>query len=162
MNKVNSAYLICNPIKFPDIDTAEKELKRLRSLCIRLKSKDNEDNINFVLGCSVTNSQYFGKMGYDKPKNKGGKKKFNSPMMITKRDRLTGELFKTKPNTEVEPHIHMMVDGMSASSYAEKILDNLRKRNTNVKFTKTRLKTKDDVIQVTEYIESQCVILRRV
>ena len=71
--KVNTAYLLCDGRKFNSIEDATKELNRLRAMCIRLK-KRQEEEISFLLGVSVTDSAYVGKMGYDKPKNKGGRK----------------------------------------------------------------------------------------
>lgn len=71
--KVDTAYFLNDPRKFDSVEQAEKELNRLRAVCIRLKKKQDED-ITFLLGLSVTSSQWYGKMGYDKPKSEGGRK----------------------------------------------------------------------------------------
>lgn len=71
--KVDTAYFLNDPRKFDSVEQAEKELNRLRAVCIRLKRKQDED-ITFLLGLSVTSSQWYGKMGYDKPKSEGGRK----------------------------------------------------------------------------------------
>lgn len=63
--KVSTAYFLDDPRKFSSMEEAEKELNRLRAVCVRLKKKQGED-IAFMLGLSVTDSQYMGKMGYQK------------------------------------------------------------------------------------------------
>ena len=73
--KVDTAYFLNDPRKFDSVEQAEKELNRLRAVCIRLKRKQDED-ITFLLGLSVTSSQWYGRMGYDKPKSEGGRKRF--------------------------------------------------------------------------------------
>lgn len=159
--KVNTAYHICDKRKFKSIEEASRELNRLRALCIRLKRKQTEE-ISFLLGVSVTDSAYIGKMGYDKPKNKGGKKQFICSERIKKIDRQTGELTKEVPPTKISPHIHILVNGYGASSCSERILENLRKRNTDYSFSKTHLKTAERITQTISYIEKQSTILRQV
>ena len=61
--KVNTAYSINDPRKFESIEVGERELNRLRAICVRWKKKHGED-INITLGLSVTNNQHSGKMGY--------------------------------------------------------------------------------------------------
>ena len=61
--KVDTAYFLNDPRKFDSVEQAEKELNRLRAVCIRLKKKQDED-ITFLLGLSVTSSQWYGRMGY--------------------------------------------------------------------------------------------------
>lgn len=73
--KVSTAYFLDDPRKFSSMEEAEKELNRLRAVCVRLKKKQGED-IAFMLGLSVTDSQYMGKMGYQKSMRYGGKKVF--------------------------------------------------------------------------------------
>jgi len=64
MHKVNTAYSLNDPRKFESIEETEKELNRLRALCIRLKKKQAEE-VHFLLGLSVTSHDYVGRMGYD-------------------------------------------------------------------------------------------------
>lgn len=61
--KVSTAYFLDDPRKFSSMEEAEKELNRLRAVCVRLKKKQGEE-IAFMLGLSVTDSQYIGRMGY--------------------------------------------------------------------------------------------------
>ena len=63
--KVSTAYFLDDPRKFSSMEEAEKELNRLRAVCVRLKKKQGEE-IAFMLGLSVTDSQYIGRMGYQK------------------------------------------------------------------------------------------------
>ena len=58
--KVSTAYFLDDPRKFSSMEEAEKELNRLRAVCVRLKKKQGED-IAFMLGLSVTDSQYMAK-----------------------------------------------------------------------------------------------------
>lgn len=161
MDKVNTAYLICDKRKFNSIEDATKELNRLRALCVRLKKKQDEE-ISFLLGVSVTDSTYVGKMGYDKPKNKGGRKQFTCSEKVRKKDKQTGETVRVIPPTETDPHIHLMVNGYGASSCAEHILKNLRKRHTDYSFSKTHLKTAQRITEEISYIEKQSTLFRRV
>ena len=97
--KVDTAYFLNDPRKFDSVEQAEKELNRLRAVCIRLKKKQDED-ITFLLGLSVTSSQWYGKMGYDKPKSEGGRKRFIcSEKRIHNGERVT-------PCTDEPPHLH--------------------------------------------------------
>ena len=64
--KVKTAYFLNDPRKFDSVEEAQQELNRLRAVCVRLKKKQSED-IAFLLGLSVTDSQYIGRMGYDRP-----------------------------------------------------------------------------------------------
>ena len=73
--KVSTAYFLDDPRKFSSMEEAEKELNRLRAVCVRLKKKQGEE-IAFMLGLSVTDSQYIGRMGYQKSMRYGGKKVF--------------------------------------------------------------------------------------
>ena len=50
--KVSTAYFLDDPRKFSSMEEAEKELNRLRAVCVRLKKKQGED-IAFMLGLSV-------------------------------------------------------------------------------------------------------------
>ena len=159
--KVNTAYLLCDGRKFNSIEDATKELNRLRAMCVRLKKKQEEE-ISFLLGVSVTDSAYVGKMGYDKPKSKGGRKHFTCSEKVRKVDRQTGKTVRVTPPTETDPHIHIMVNGYGASSCAEHILENLRKRHSNYSFSKTHLKTAQRISETTSYINEQCAILRHV
>lgn len=162
MQKVNTAYLLCDDRKFDTIDKATKELKRLRALCYRLKDKNVEKNIAFTMGVSTNITDFIGEMIYDKPKNKGGKKQFVCYEKITKRDRNTGEKYKYKPSTECLAHIHIMINGYGASSYAERILLNLRVRNKENKFRKRHLKTDNDSKQAFNYIKAQSTVFVQV
>jgi len=159
--KVNTAYLLCDGRKFNSIKDATKELNRLRAMCVRLKKKQDEE-ISFLLGVSVTDSAYVGKMGYDKPKSKGGRKQFICSEKVRKVDRQTGETVRVIPPTETAPHIHIMVNGYGASSCAEHVLENLRKRHTDYSFSKKHLKTAQRISETTSYINEQCAILRHV
>ena len=73
--KVSTACFLDDPRKFSSMEEAEKELNRLRAVCVRLKKKQGEE-IAFMLGLSVTDSQYIGRMGYQKSMRYGGKKVF--------------------------------------------------------------------------------------
>lgn len=162
MQKVSTAYLLCDGRKFESREEAEKELNRLRALCVRLQKKQEEE-IHFLLGLSTTDSQYFGYMGYDKPKNQGGKKQFiYQDCPIRYRDKDTGERLLLRPNTEVAPHLHIMVNGYGASSCAERIIESMRKNRADCKYSKQHLKTAERIATETEYIERQSTILRRV
>jgi hypothetical protein len=138
---------------------AEKELKRLRSLFYRLKKKQDEE-IKFMFGASITNSDFcgwgFGKIGYDKPKNKGGKKQFICTGRVKKRDPITGEVNKVIPPYDTKPHIHMMVYGYGASSCAQYIMTNLQRANKDGKFRKSRLASTERIENEMKYIENQC------
>lgn len=160
-SKVNTAYLVCDGRKFQSIKDAEKELNRLRAICVRLKNKQDEE-ISFILGVSVTNTDYIGKMSYDKPKNQGGKKQYACADSRLTWNPETGETIIIPPPHQADPHIHIMVNGYGASSCAERILENLRKRNTDDTFSKTHLKTSERIAQMTSYIEEQSTILRHV
>lgn len=153
--KVDTAYFLNDPRKFDSVEQAEKELNRLRAVCIRLKRKQDED-ITFLLGLSVTSSQWYGKMGYDKPKSEGGRKRFIcSEKRIHNGERVT-------PCTDEPPHLHIMVEGYGASSCAERIIESMRKSHPDCKYSKQHLKTAERIAQTTEYIERQSTILRRV
>lgn len=102
--KVSTAYFLDDPRKFSSMEEAEKELNRLRAVCVRLKKKQGED-IAFMLGLSVTDSQYMGKMGYQKSMRYGGKKVF----ICSERRIHNGE--RVEPCTDKPPHIHIMVSG---------------------------------------------------
>lgn len=160
-SKVNTAYIVCDERKFCSIKDAEKELNRLRAICMRLKNKQDEE-ISFVLGVSVTNTDYIGKMGYDKPKNQGGKKQYACADTRLTWNPATGETIIISPPYQTAPHIHIIVNGYGASSCAEKIITNLRKRNADNSFSKTHLKTSERIAQMTSYIEEQSTILRHV
>lgn len=165
MEKINTAYLICdsrNFLSLDDSDEAEKEYNRVRAKCYRMKNKIGTDDIHFLLGLSNVNSDFFGEMGYDKPKNQGGKKQFKCIDKIRRLDSSTGEIVCVMPNFTVFPHIHILVEGYGASSCAERILNDLRKRNDGNKFSKTHLKSAERVTQVKEYITRQSILLRRV
>ena len=66
--KVNTAYFLNDPRKFGGMEDGERELNRLRAVCMRWKKKQGE-SINIILGLSVTSSEYVGKMSYNKAKN---------------------------------------------------------------------------------------------
>lgn len=162
MHKVNTAYSLNDPRKFESIEEAEKELNRLRALCIRLKKKQAEE-VHFLLGLSINTHEFLGYMGYVTPKNKGGKKQFiYTDAPIRHRDRETGEIIRYIPDTTVAPHLHIMVDGYGASSCAERILESMRKQRPDCKFSKQHLKTAERVSTMVAYIEEQSTILRRV
>ena len=159
--KVNTAYFLNDPRKFGGMEDGERELNRLRAVCMRWKKKQGE-TINIILGLSVTSSEYVGKMSYNKPKNKGGKKQFICQQKIWRKDPNTGEIKKLAPNTTVAPHLHILVNGYGASSCAEHIIQSMRKHTPDCRYSKQHLKTVERVKQVTEYIEEQSTILRRV
>lgn|GEM_PF-2792752 len=159
--KVNTAYFLNDPRKLGSIEDGEKELNRLRAVCMRWKRKQEAD-INITLGLSVTSTEFVGKMGYDKPKNKGGKKQFICDEKIWRIDRNTGEVNKVTPDTAVAPHLHILVEGYGASSCAEHIIQSMRKHTPTCQYSKQHLKTAERVKQITEYIEEQSTILRRV
>ena len=110
------------------MEEAEKELNRLRAVCVRLKKKQGED-IAFMLGLSVTDSQYMGKMGYQKSMRYGGKKVF----ICSERRIHNGE--RVEPCTDKPPHIHIMVQGYGASTAAEDEKD-LSKVNFDIELYK--------------------------
>jgi len=146
--KVNTAYFLNDPRKLGSMEDGEKELNRLRAVCMRWKKKQGAD-INITLGLSATNTEFVGKMGYDKPKNKGGKKQFICDEKIWRIDRNTGEVNKVTPDTVVAPHLHILVEGYGASSCAEHIIQSmpsieikLMKEDEEIKepYTETELK----------------------
>ena len=114
--KVSTAYFLDDPRKFSSMEEAEKELNRLRAVCVRLKKKQGED-IAFMLGLSVTDSQYMGKMGYQKSMRYGGKKVF----ICSERRIHNGE--RVEPCTDKPPHIHIMVGRTVKKSAAFIIVD---------------------------------------
>lgn len=100
--KVSTAYFLDDPRKFSSMEEAEKELNRLRAVCVRLKKKQGEE-IAFMLGLSVTDSQYIGRMGYQKSMRYGGKKVF----ICTEKRIHNSE--RVEPCIDKPPHIHIMV-----------------------------------------------------
>lgn len=138
--KVSTAYFLDDPRKFSSMEEAEKELNRLRAVCVRLKKKQGED-IAFMLGLSVTDSQYMGKMGYQKSMRYGGKKVF----ICSERRIHNGE--RVEPCTDKPPHIHIMVQGYGASTAAERIIQSVRKGNPDCKCHKQHLKTAEQTAQ---------------
>ena len=124
--KVSTAYFLDDPRKFSSMEEAEKELNRLRAVCVRLKKKQGEE-IAFMLGLSVTDSQYIGRMGYQKSMRYGGKKVF----ICTEKRIHNGE--RVEPCTDKPPHIHIMVQGYGASTAAERIIQSVRKGNPDCK-----------------------------
>ncbi|NLE26484.1 MAG: hypothetical protein GX625_14295 [Clostridiaceae bacterium] len=159
MHKVYSGYFIEDPRKFPSIEAATRELNRLKSLCYRLRNKQTEE-IHFLLGVSVTDSEYcgwgFGEIGFDKPMNMGGKKQFICSGKVRKIDHDTGEVIRVTPPYDTEPHIHLMVYGYGASSCAQHILTNLWKANKGGYFQKVRLESAERIEGKIKYIENQC------
>lgn len=153
--KVKTTYFLNDPRKFDSAEEAQQELNRLRAVCVRLKKKQNED-IAFLLGLSVTDSQYIGRMGYNRPKSKGGKKVF-----ICAEKRIhNGQ--RIEPCTDEPPHLHIMVEGYGASTAAERILQSIKKARPDCKCHKQHLKTEEQTAQAAEYIERQSSVLRRV
>ena len=131
--------MICDSRKFSSLDDSEdavREFNRIRAKCYRIKKKIGIDEIHFLLGLSNVDSSFIGKMVYDRPKNQGGKKQFKCIDRIRKIDSSTGETFRIMPEFNVLPHIHILVEGYGASSCAEKILNDLRKRDPCSKFSK--------------------------
>lgn len=159
--KVNTAYFLNDPRKLDSMQDGENELNRLRAVCLRWKKKQGGD-INITLGLSATSTEFVGKMGYDKPKNKGGKKQFISDEKIWRIDPHTGEVNKVMPDTAVAPHLHILVEGYGASSCAKHILQSMKKHTPTCKYSKQHLKTAERVEQITAYIEEQSTILRHV
>lgn len=153
--KVSTAYFLDDPRKFSSMEEAEKELNRLRAVCVRLKKKQGEE-IAFMLGLSVTDSQYIGRMGYQKSMRYGGKKVF----ICTEKRIHNGE--RVEPCTDKPPHIHIMVQGYGASAAAERIIQSVRKGNPDCKCHKQHLKTAEQTAQAAAYIEGQSSVLRRV
>ena len=143
--KVSTAYFLDDPRKFSSMEEAEKELNRLRAVCVRLKKKQGEE-IAFMLGLSVTDSQYIGRMGYQKSMRYGGKKVF----ICTEKRIHNGE--RVEPCTDKPPHIHIMVQGYGASTAAERIIQSVRKGNPDCKCHKQHLKTAEQTSQAAAYI----------
>ena len=153
--KVSTAYLVNDPRKFTSMEEAEKDLNRLRAVCVRLKKKQGED-IAFMLGLSVMDSQYMGKTGYQKSMRYGGKKVF----ICSERRIHTGE--RVEPCTDKPPHIHIMVQGYGASTAAERVIQSVKKGVPDCKCHKQHLKTAEQTAQAAAYIEGQSSVLRRV
>lgn len=153
--KGSTAYLVNGPRKFSSMEEAEKELNKLRAVCIRLKKKPGED-IAFMLGLSVTDSQYMGKMGYQKSMRYGGKKVF-----ICSEKRIhNGE--RVEPCTDNPPHLHIMVQGYGASTAAERVIQSVKKVVPDCKCHKQHLKTAEQTALAAAYIEGHSSVLRRV
>lgn len=161
MYKKNSAYMLWDSRKFADIEEVKRELNRLQAICIRLKNKQEEE-VNFILGVSVTNTDYIGKMGYDKPKNQGGKKQYICADSRLTWNPETGEKIIIPPPYQTAPHIHIMVQGYGANKCSEHIIKNLRKKDASAEYRRQRLKTPERIAQITSYIEEQSTILRHV
>jgi hypothetical protein len=161
MYKKDSAYMLWDNRKFANIEEAKRELNRLQAICIRLKNKQEEE-ISFILGVSVTNTDYIGKMGYDKPKNQGGKKQYICADSRLTWNPETGETIIIPAPHQTSPHIHIMVNGYGANTCSEHIIKNLRKKDESGEYRRQRLKTPERIAQITSYIEEQSTILRRV
>ena len=109
-----------------------------------------------MLGLSVTDSQYMGKMGYQKSMRYGSKKVF-----ICSEKRIhNGE--RVEPCTDKPPHIHIMVQGYGASTAAERVIQSVKKGVPDCKCHKQHLKTAEQTAQAAAYIEGQSSVLRRV
>lgn len=144
------------------MEEANQELARIRAMCYRLKKGNNDTQISFLLGVSITNSAYVGMMGYEKPKNRGGKKVFITPERVTKIDKDSGIKYKALPPINIAPHIHIMVNGLGASNYSQKIIDDLRIKNPGFKFRKKHLQSDAEIAMRESYIKNQSTVLRRV
>jgi len=153
--KVSTAYLVNDPRKFTSMEEAEKDLNRLRAVCVRLKKKQGED-IAFMLGLSVMDSQYMGKTGYQKSMRYGGKKVF----ICSEKHIHNGE--RVEPCTDKPPHIHIMVQGYGASTAAERVIQSVKKGKPDCKRHKQHLKAAEQTAQAAAYIEGQSTVLRRV
>ncbi|MPM12695.1 hypothetical protein SDC9_59049 [bioreactor metagenome] len=163
--KENSAYMMSYGMKFENTEEAERDLKRWKMFCYRLQKKQEEE-VHFVIGMSTISSASIGvqgEMGYDKPKNQGGIKQY-IPYEMKQRNRKTGEVKIVRQGIPVKPHIHILVYGYGASSCAQSILENMRKRDSNNSYLKH---SKDyvpaaDLSQKIDYIETQSTKLFRV
>ena len=163
--KENSAYMMSYGMTFENTEEAERDLKRLKMFCYRLKKKQEEE-IHFLIGMSTISSDSIGvqgEMGYDKPKNQGGKKQY-IPYEMKQRNRKTGEVKIVRQGIPVKPHIHILVHGYGASSCAQRILENMWKRDSNNSYLKHKKEyvPTADLSQKIEYIENQSTKLFRV
>lgn len=154
--KVNTAYSINDPRKFDSIEDGEKELNRLRAVCIRWKKKQGGD-IDITLGLSVTNGKYASRVVRDG----NGRKQIVCDKKVWGVDE-TGTLTKVAPDIAVAPHLHILVDGYGASSCADYIIGSMRKYSPTCKYSKQHLKTAEQVKKTITYIEKQSTILRHV
>lgn len=161
--KEYSAYMLPLPMKYNTVEEAKSYMENLRQFCYRYKRKQEEE-IHFVLGVSTIDSSFVqlglcGKMGYDKPKNQGGKKQY-VPRDIQRIDRQTGEVKTVQLGAEIQPHIHLFVYGYGASTCAEKIRERVRKKYPNYKYLHPI--HSHNVAAEIEYIKEQSTHLREV
>lgn len=161
--KEYSAYMPPLPMKYDTVEEAVSYMENLRQFCYRYKRKQEEE-IHFILGVSTIDSSFVqlglcGKMGYDKPKNQGGKKRY-IPRDIQRIDHKTGEVKTVQLGAEIKPHIHLFVYGYGASTCANKIVETVRKKYPNYKYPHpTHF---HDVAAGIEYIKEQSTHLREV
>lgn len=161
--KEYSAYMLPLPMKYNTVEEAKSYMENLRQFCYRYKRKQEEE-IHFILGVSTIDSSFVqlglcGKMGYDKPKNQGGKKQY-VPRDIQRIDRQTGEVKTVQLGAEIQPHIHLFVYGYGASTCAEKIRERVRKKYPNYKYLHPI--HSHNVAAEIEYIKEQSTHLREV
>ena len=133
MEKVNTAYQVLYPWKFSTLDEAIEVALRIRAACYRLKEK--YPDVDFIIAVSETDADVSSGVIYDRPKNQGGRKRFYAT------DPKTGEIHTDTPELYCEPHIHIAMRGLGASSCAEGIRKYLKKRNKDITFGKLHMKT---------------------
>lgn len=161
--KEYSAYMPPLPMKYSTVEEAVSYMENLRQFCYRYKQKQEEE-IHFILGVSTIGSSFVqlgscGKIGYDKPKNQGGKKQY-IPRDIKRIDRKTGEVKIVRLGAEIQPHIHLFVYGYGASTCANKIVEKVRKKYPNYEYPHpTHF---HDVGVGIEYVKEQSTHLREV
>lgn len=141
--KTNIAYFLNDPRKFDSKEDGEKELNRLRAVCIRWKKKQGGD-IGVTLGLSATNGKYASRVVRDR----NGRKQIVCDKKVWGVDE-TGTHTKVMPDTAVAPHLHILVDGYGASSCADHIIGSMRKHSPTCKYSKQHLKTTEQVRQTT-------------
>lgn len=161
--KEYSAYMLPLPMKYNTVEEAKSYMENLRQFCYRYKRKQEEE-IHFILGVSTIDSSFVqlglcGKIGYDKPKNQGGKKQY-IPRDIQRIDRQTGEVKTVQLGAEIQPHIHLFVYGYGASTCAEKIVERVRKKYPSHKYL--RPIHSHSIAAEIEYIKEQSTHLREV
>ena len=155
MEKVNTAYQVLDSRKFNTLDEADKEARRSRAACYRLKEK--YPDVDFIIAVSETDADVSSGVIYDRPKNQGGRKRFYAT------DPKTGEIHPDTPELYCEPHIHIAMRGFGANSCAEGLLKNLKKRNGDIRFSKKHMKTQAHVDRVfNDYFPRQASHLYRV
>lgn len=153
------AYYIQIQHTFEDIDgDALAFTERLRLVAYRDKQKHLNDNLTYVLGASECNMHFPlnglpREMIYEVAKKQGGRKMAMIKDVPLKHRDIGGPSTMDMPAYKTEPHAHAMVSGKHASARAQKLVDYLHGKGYIA--YKVPLKTSDDAVNYSNYIENQ-------